>query len=102
MTLKVLKEIKYYQKTTTLLIPKLAFSRLVREIISEHTGANMNIRITTNALNALQEATEMYMVRFLQDANLCAAHCKRVTLKQNDFHLLRLLKDENYGFIRRI
>jgi histone H3 len=54
-----LREIRRYQKSTDLLIPKLAFSRLVREIASEISS---DLRFQSGALGALQEAAEAYLV----------------------------------------
>src|SRR5260221_14774255 len=69
-----LREIRKYQKSTDLLIPKLPFQRLVREVVQEY---NSNLRIQLAALMALQEATEAYLVSLMEDTNLCAIHAKR-------------------------
>ncbi|KAG4429590.1 hypothetical protein IFR05_014923, partial [Cadophora sp. M221] len=69
-----LREIRKYQKTTELLIRKLPFQRLVREIAQEmRTG----LRFQSTALEALQEAVEAYLVNLFEDTNLCAFHAKR-------------------------
>jgi histone H3 len=44
---------------TELLIPKLSFSGLVREIAQE---ISVNLRFQSGALEVLQEATEAYLV----------------------------------------
>lgn len=44
------------------------------------------------ALEALQEAAEMYMVQFFEDSVLCAVHAKRVTLMANDLQLVRRIR----------
>ena len=54
-----LREIRRYQKSTELLLPKLPFKRLVREIAHE---INKELRFQSGALVALQEATEAYLV----------------------------------------
>merc|ERR1712118_299972 len=54
---KALREIKKLQKTTDLLLRKLPFQRLVREIAH---GENVDLMFKAQALLALQEATEMY------------------------------------------
>ncbi|EEB91599.1 hypothetical protein MPER_10018 [Moniliophthora perniciosa FA553] len=74
-----LREIRKYQKSTDLLIRKLPFSRLVREIAMDMT-TDMNedaydkggLRWTSSAIQALQEATEAFLVHLFEDANLCA------------------------------
>jgi histone H3 len=78
-----LREIRRYQKSTELLIRKRPFQRLVREIASELKGwYEESYRFQSTALEALQEATEYYLAGLLEDANLCAIHAKRVTLRE--------------------
>lgn len=54
-----LREIRRYQKSTDLLLRKLPFQRLVREIAQEHKE---NLRFQSSAVLAIQEATESYLV----------------------------------------
>lgn len=84
-------EIRRFQKTTELLIPKLPFQRLVREISEEF---KTDLRFQTSAILALQEGAEAYMVGLFQDANLCAIHAKRVTVMPKDFDLARRIRGE--------
>ena len=63
-----LREIRRYQSSSNLLIPKLPFQRLVREIAQEMLT---DIRFQSTALLALQEASEAYLVQLLEDSNLC-------------------------------
>ena len=72
-----LREIRKYQASTGLLIRKLPFQRVVRELAHEFKTA---LRFQSNALLALQEASEAYLVGLFEDANLCAIHAKRVTI----------------------
>ena len=69
-----LREIKRYQKTTDMLLPRAPFQRLVRGITMDmdHT-----LRFQSQALQALQEATEAYIVGLFEDTNLCAIHAKQ-------------------------
>ncbi|KZT59780.1 histone-fold-containing protein [Calocera cornea HHB12733] len=87
-----LREIRRYQKSTDLLVQKLPFSRLVREIALDMTTINRNIRWQSSALRALQEATEAYLVHLFEDAYLCTIHAKRVTLMQRDLQLARRIR----------
>ncbi|XP_034254325.1 histone H3.3-like [Thrips palmi] len=87
---KALREIRSLQRSTRLLIPKASFSRLVREIINQFSC--QGLRIQPQALEALQEAAEMYMVQFFEDSLLCTLHAKRVTLRVQDCHLMRRLR----------
>merc|ERR1719163_212453 len=90
---KALREIKKFQKTTDLLLRKLPFQRLVREIAHEH---NQHLQFQSQALNALQEATEMYVVGLFEDTNLAAIHAKRVTIMPRDLTLARRLRGDFY------
>jgi len=51
------------------------------------------MRITAEALGALQEATEMAMTTMMEMSNHCAIHVKRVTLMDKDIRLVRSLMD---------
>nr|ACZ04981.1 centromere-specific H3 variant protein [Brassica juncea] len=85
-----LREIRQFQKTTKLLIPAASFIREVRSIT--HILAPPEItRWTAEALVALQEAAEDYLVGLFSDAMLCAIHARRVTLMRKDFELARRL-----------
>ena len=85
-----LKEIRKYQRSTELLIRKLPFARLVREIGNELTREPF--RWTAEALWALQEAAEDVMVGLFEDCNLCAIHAKRVTIMPKDMQLARRIR----------
>ena len=85
-----LQEIRKSQKTTELLIRKLPFQRLVREIASEICT---DIRFQSTALQALQEAAEAYLVGLFEDTNQCAIHAKRVTIMPKDMHLARRIRE---------
>ncbi|KAJ9093396.1 hypothetical protein QFC21_006426 [Naganishia friedmannii] len=63
-----LREIRKYQKSTDLLLAKLPFSRVVREVTYELAPYASNLRWQSSALLALQEATEAYLVHLFEDA----------------------------------
>ncbi|KAJ0015855.1 hypothetical protein NQD34_014145 [Periophthalmus magnuspinnatus] len=63
-----LREIRRYQKSTELLIRKLPFQRLVREIAQDF---KTDLRFQSAAIGALQEASEAYLVGLFEDTNLC-------------------------------
>ncbi|TKC35883.1 hypothetical protein EI555_005829, partial [Monodon monoceros] len=71
-----LREIRRYQKSTELLIRKLPFQRLVREIAQDF---KTDLRFQSSAVMALQEACEAYLVGLFEDTNLCAIHAKRMS-----------------------
>jgi histone H3 len=90
-----IREIRKYQKSTDLLIRKLPFARLVREICNEFTDQPM--RWTAEALLALQESSEDFLVHLFEDCNLCAIHAKRVTIMPKDMQLARRIRGPIYG-----
>lgn len=89
-----LREIRRYQKTSELLIRKLPFQRLVREIAQDYNRENFDLRFQSSAIAALQEAAEAYMVGLFEDTNLCALHAKRVTIMPKDIQLARRIRGE--------
>ena len=86
-----LREIRKYQKSTDLLIRKLPFQRLVREIAQDFKS---DLRFQSSAVLALQEAAEAYLVGLFEDTNLCAIHAKRVTIMPQDIRLARRIRGE--------
>ncbi len=86
-----LREIRKYQKSTELLIRKLPFQRLVREISREYRA---DLRFQQSAVLAIQESTEAYLVSLFEDTNLCAIHAKRVTIMPKDMQLARRIRGE--------
>ncbi|KAL3892472.1 hypothetical protein ACJMK2_004675 [Sinanodonta woodiana] len=73
-----LREIRRYQKSTELLIRKLPFQRLVREIAQDFKT----------------DLREAYLVGLFEDTNLCAIHAKRVTIMPKDIQLARRIRGE--------
>jgi histone H3 len=106
-----LREIRKYQKSTELLIRKLPFQRLVREIAQDF---KTDLRFQSSAVMALQEASEAYLVSLFEDTNLAAIQyvssvlcylfaslpslslhsAKRVTIQPKDMQLARRLRGE--------
>ena len=86
-----LREIRKYQKSTELLVRKLPFQRLVREIAQDF---KTDLQFQAGAIMALQEAAEAYLVGLLEDANLCAIHAKRITIMPKDIVLARRIRGE--------
>ena len=68
-----LQDIRHFQKTSALLIRKLPFQRLVREIAQDF---KTDLWFQSAAILCLQEAAEAYLVRLFDDANLCAIHAR--------------------------
>ena len=86
-----LKDIRHYQGSTALLIRKLPFQRVVREIAQD---IKTDLRFQSAAILCLQDATEAYLVGLLEDANLCAIHARRVTIMPKDIQLARRIRGE--------
>lgn len=106
-----LRDIKKYQKSTELLIRRLPFQRIIREVAANfvrsranlsphamlpksHLPADDNLRFQASAVQAIQEATEAYIVNLFQETNLCAIHAHRVTIMPKDIQLARRIRGE--------
>ena len=89
-----IREIKKYQKTGGLLIKKLPFQRLVRELLQKVQPPGIDdYRVASSAVGALQEVAEAYLVGLFEDTNLCAIHAKRVTIMPKDIVLARRISN---------
>lgn len=84
-----LREIRKYQKSTELLLRKMPFQRLVREIATNYKS---DLRFQSTAVLALQEAAEAYLTSLFEDTNLCAIHARRVTIMPKDMQLARRIR----------
>ena len=89
--MQALKEIQKYQKGTHLLIWRLPFQRLVREITQKRREG---LRFQSAVVLALQEAGEAFLVGLLEQANLCAIHAKRVTIMPKDIQLAQRIRGD--------
>ena len=86
-----LREIRKFQKSTELLIRKLPFQRVVREIATKYKS---DLHFQSQAILALQEATETYLVELFEDTNILAIHAKRVTIMPKDMQLARRIRGD--------
>ncbi|KAF7960185.1 hypothetical protein EAE96_001783 [Botrytis aclada] len=89
-----LREIRQYQMSAELLMPKLPFNRLVKEIMHKYDP----FRIQRSAVEALQEAAECTIITEFEMTNLCAIHAKRVTIQAKDMILVRRLRKMMMGY----
>jgi histone H3 len=87
---RALREIRFYQRNTDLLIRRLPFARLVREV--QTYFFRKSYRWQAEAMVALQEAAEAHLVGLFEDANLCTIHAKRVTIMPKDMQLARRIR----------
>ena len=81
---RALREIRFYQKSTALLLCRLPFLCLVREVSQDF---KTDLRFTADAAYTLQCTSEDYLVRLFKDSNLCAIHARRVTIMPKDIQL---------------
>ena len=88
---RALREIRFYQKSTSLLLRRTPFLRLIREVAQDF---KTDLRFTADATYTLQCASEDYLVRLFEDSNLCAIHAKRVTIMPKDIQLARRIRGE--------
>eukprot|EP01064_Diplonema_japonicum_P013963 TRINITY_DN214_c0_g1_i2.p1 TRINITY_DN214_c0_g1~~TRINITY_DN214_c0_g1_i2.p1 ORF type:complete len:143 (+),score=63.14 TRINITY_DN214_c0_g1_i2:58-486(+) len=89
-----LREIFKLQKTSKLLLQKAPFQRLVRETMNNYkTGLSFK----PSALEAVQEATESYMVGLFQAAVMMQIHRKKQTLNHLDLNIARRIRGELQG-----
>ena len=86
-----LSEICRYEKSTELLIRRLPFERLVREIAQDFRG---RLNFASGTILALQEAAEAYLIGLFEDTNLCAIHTKRIMIMPKDIQLARCIRGE--------
>ena len=89
---KALSEIKKYQRSTELLIPKLPFQRLVKEIMGAFSSDEAAYRMQSSALSALQEAAEAFLIARFENTQLCAVHANRITIQVKDMRLAERLQ----------
>ncbi|CAL2052406.1 unnamed protein product [Caenorhabditis brenneri] len=86
-----LRDIRRYQKSTELLIPKSSFQRLVREIAQEFMS---NIRFKSAAMDCLQEAAEAFLVERFEQSQLVAIHRGRVAITKKDMQLAKQIRGD--------
>ena len=87
---RALMEIRQYQKSVEFLIRKLPFQRLVREITQDF---RTDLHFTSDAIFALQEASEVYLINLMEDGNFCMIHRGRITISPKDFALVMRMRE---------
>ena len=93
-----LREIRRVQKTTDLLIRKIPFQRVVREIAADFPEHNKGdpFKWQATAVLATQTEAEQYVTRLMEDANEVTIHKKQVTIMPKGLQLARRLRGERY------
>ncbi|WUR02068.1 histone H3-like protein [Vairimorpha necatrix] len=90
----VLKEIKFYQKSTGFLCSRQPFVRMMRRIsgnIAKNTNSQAP-RFTSQALEILQDVFETHLTSLMETSYLASKHAKRVTLLPSDIKLINKVK----------
>ena len=67
-------------------------ARLVREVAQDF---KVDLHFQETALLAIQEGMEAWLVRLMEDMNLCAIHAKCVTIQPRDLTLVRKIQINN-------
>jgi len=87
-----LREIRYTQKNSDcLIIPQLAFERLIREIAQDY---DTDSRFGKDFFLLTQLVAENYLVSLYKDATLAAIHANRIKIMPKDIQFARKLRGE--------
>jgi histone H3 len=86
-----LKEIRRFARAPDMCIRRASFQQVVKDITWE---IDSTYKFHTQAILAIQEAAEAYMIGLFEDCNLCAGHARRVTIYPKDMHLARRIRGE--------
>ncbi|KAK4541782.1 hypothetical protein LTR36_007314 [Oleoguttula mirabilis] len=78
------RDLRKYLIGEELLIPKLPFQRVVRELAEKEMAG---VRLQSSAIGALQWAVEAFSVDMFTRANGAAIHARRLTIQQKDIWL---------------
>lgn len=97
--IKIENEIKKYENSYKLLVPKKPFIRLVREIASKYKE---DLRFTSEALLCLQDCSEHYLVDVFKNTNLLANHDNRESIQLKDMCLQTRLKRSSFFRVNKI
>ena len=81
---KATREIRHFQKSTSLIINKAPFRRLLAEI---GYSFKSDLRFSQSAVDAIQECAESFIVRLFEDCKLCARHRRAQTITIKDMRL---------------
>lgn len=87
---RALMQIRKFQKSTNLLIPRSSFSRLVREIANQYG----EFKFTKTSIIALQTSAEAYLIDTFEKSYRGTMSRKGKTLEPKDMHLLRQMRND--------
>lgn len=91
---QALRKIRSDRSVYTQGFRKLPFQRLMRQIAedSQRDRTEEKFRFTSEAVEILQTASELFLVNLLEDSYLCSLHANRVTLMTKDLRLARRIR----------
>jgi len=92
-----LREIRRMQNTTTLLMLKRPFLRVLRDVLANMADKEARfggIKFQSIAVCAMHEASEAYLISLFEETNLCAIHARRITIMSKDMQLARRIRGE--------
>jgi histone H3/H4 len=69
-------------------IPRKAFHRVVRMTIAKVQAPTSAFRISKEAVRALHEVTEHFMVMMFEGANMIASNAHRTLVYERDIHVM--------------
>ena len=90
------REVRHFEKTTHLLIPKSAFSGAARFVNADKTFPSKKPkRMTTGSIAAMQLRCEDKLTELLMNTDDCAKHAGRKQIMKDDMKLVQKIKMKN-------
>ena len=86
----LLKDIREYQCLTKLLLSKIAVYRSIQEVtehVRETKKLTYSFRCTHDALKAIHQSLQAYVLELLENANLCEFHMHHIMVQNKDIQL---------------
>lgn len=91
------EEIKMQKRSTQMLLKTTPFTRIVKEMISEIAGEDR--RVQSEAINALMEASQQFLINLFEASYSNTAFAKRKTLQVKDMqHVRKILSYFGHDF----
>ena len=88
---KIIKQISYLQNTTHNLIPRQQFKLLCYEVLQDFA---IDHYFSTDAIDAIQAASEAYMIEVFQKSNEISINGKRKTIQPKDMVMAKKYRTE--------
>ena len=85
----VARQIRQQQASTDPVVPWTAFCRVANEVLSDVTDESTSYNIRSEAVRALQCASEDMIVNLFQDADRLASYNGRETVNEHDLQFVQ-------------